>query len=131
MRNITCIVCPIGCLLEIDDSGGMENLSVTGNHCPRGEAYALEEIRSPKRIVTATCKIENTPTGSSVLRLPVKTSSPCPCSLIPALLNDIYKVKVSLPVKLGDVVIADWKQPLDDDCHSEGIDVIATRSIGL
>jgi len=117
MRNLTCIVCPIGCPLCVDeDAGG--NLSVTGNRCLRGEVYAKEEIRAPKRTVTATCRIDKE--DVSVKRIPVKTASPCPCEKIPALLEDIYKLKITLPVKAGDVLITDWK--------GEGINVVATRT---
>lgn len=123
MKNLTCIVCPIGCFLEIDENSSLENLSVTGNKCRRGADYAQEEIRSPKRVVTATVSITEDPTVTeevSVRRVPVKTSAPCPRGKILALLDDIYKLKVSLPVKCGDVIIENW--------NSEGIDVIAARS---
>jgi len=120
MRNLTCIVCPIGCSLDVEeDANSKDSLSVTGNRCPRGEVYALEEIRAPKRIVTATCRIEGD--TRSVRRAPVKTASPCPREKIPALLDDIYKIAVSLPVKAGDVVLAGWR--------GEEIDVVATRTI--
>jgi len=119
MRNLVCIICPIGCTLDINDSGGLDKLKITGNKCPRGDVYAQEEVRAPKRVVTATCKI-NGETGS-VRRLPVKTSSPCHKEKIPALLQDIYKVKVSLPIKAGDVIIAGW--------NGEDINVIATRTL--
>jgi CxxC motif-containing protein len=118
MRNLTCIVCPIGCSLTVnEDSSG--NLSVTGNRCPRGGSYAMEEIRAPKRTVTATCQIDKE--SASVKRIPVKTASPCPREKIPALLDDIYKLKITLPVKTGDVLIKDWK--------GEGINVVVTRTI--
>jgi CxxC motif-containing protein len=121
MRNLTCIVCPIGCSLDVDDDPvSPDNLSVTGNRCQRGEVYAREEIRSPKRVVTATCRIEGE--AGPVRRVPVKTASPCPREKIPALLDDIYKAKVTLPVKAGDVVIAGW--------NGGEIDVVATRTIG-
>ena len=110
MRNLTCIVCPLGCSLDITLA-----MVITGNRCPRGAVYAEEEIRSPKRVVTATCCVEN---GGE--RVPVKTDSPCPREKISALLEDIYKTKVSLPIKAGDTIIADWR--------GEGIKVIATRS---
>jgi len=119
MRNLTCIVCPIGCSLTVDeDQSG--NLSVKGNRCLRGSSYAMEEIRAPKRTVTATCRIDKD--AASVKRVPVKTASPCPREKIPALLDDIYKLKVTLPVKTGDILIEDWK--------GEGINVVATRTIG-
>ena len=122
MRSLTCIVCPIGCSIDIEEDANLpENLSVTGNRCPRGEVYAREEIRSPKRVVTATCRVEGE--AGSVRRVPVKTSSPCPREKIPALLQDIYKTAVSLPVKAGDVLIAGW--------NGEEIDVVATRTFDL
>ena len=118
MRNITCIVCPIGCGIEIE-SGDENNLMITGNKCQRGAVYAQEEIRSPKRVVTATASLNEV--NCSVRRVPVKTSVPCLREKIPELLNDIYMIKVSLPVKIGDALITNWK--------NQGIDVVATRSI--
>jgi CxxC motif-containing protein len=120
MKEMVCIVCPVGCLLNIEGNG--ENLSVSGNKCSRGTVYALEEINAPKRVVTATCLIDgdNSDTAS-VRRVPVKTSSPCLREKIPALLQDIYKVKVSLPVKRGDIIIEGWK--------GEDFNVVATRTI--
>ena len=122
MQNLICIVCPIGCSLDVEtDKLSMDDLSVTGNRCPRGAVYAREEIRTPKRIVTATCRIEGEAKGA-VRRVPVKTVSPCPREKIPALLHDIYKIKITLPVKAGDVVIAGW---------GVGIDVVATRTVSV
>jgi len=121
MRSLTCIVCPMGCSLEVDDSGGHDDLYVTGNKCQRGKDYAVEEIRAPKRVVTATCAINGQPRVSSIKRVPVKTATPCPKEKIPAILQDIYKVKISLPVKMGDVIVADW--------NGSKIDIVATRTL--
>jgi CxxC motif-containing protein len=54
-------------------------------------------------------------------RVPVKTKIPCPKEKIPALLKDIYRAKIKLPVKAGDMVIANW--------NNSGIDVVITRSV--
>ena len=135
MRNLTCIVCPIGCPLDVNDN---RDFTVTGNKCPRGEVYALEEIRAPKRVVTATMQIlenqtdiESSAAGSgktnSIKRAPVKTSSPCLRENINELLADIYAANVRLPVKTGDVIIAGWKPKNNNLC--EGIDIISTRTI--
>ena len=73
--------------------------------------------------------------NGSVRRIPVKTSCPCPREAIPALLKDIYNIKVSLPVKAGDVIIANWKPVLNSGDESgafwqgKGIDVVATRTV--
>ena len=121
MRELTCIVCPMGCSIVVD--GAEDNpsaLSVTGNRCPRGAVYAQEEICFPKRVVTATC----TSGGSeqhALRRIPVKTNIPCPKEKIPSLLADIYGTKVTLPVHAGDIIIADW--------NGSGIDVVASRSV--
>jgi CxxC motif-containing protein len=96
--------------------------------------YAQEEIRAPKRVVTATCPIDETAllaggAGRSLYaprRVPVKTASPCPREHISALLAQIYKTKIKLPVKAGDTVIADWKGAPD---MPAGIDIIVVRTI--
>jgi len=121
MRSLTCIVCPMGCSLEVDDSGSQDDLYVTGNKCQRGKDYAVEEIRAPKRVVTATCAINGQAHVASVRRAPVKTDTPCPKEKISALLEDIYKVKINLPIKMGDIVIADW--------NGSKIDIITTRNL--
>ena len=145
MRELTCIVCPIGCSLLVEEGsekgsvpangsvpedGSVPALAliITGNRCSRGAAYAQEEIRAPKRVVTATCGInevtdEAGPPRSLTAprRLPVKTSTPCPKEKINELLADIYRCKVNLPVKAGERLISDWK--------GSGIDVVAVRSL--
>ena len=54
-RNLTCIICPRGCALtaEITESG----VTVTGNACPKGEEYAINECTNPVRTVTATVRV--------------------------------------------------------------------------
>jgi CxxC motif-containing protein len=134
MKNLTCIVCPIGCSLSIEEGAlaadGFPDLNVTGNRCPRGAVYAREEVRAPKRVVTATCGIKQAlsaasggiaPSLTAPQRLPVKTSAPCPKEKIPELLKDIYHTQVTLPVKIGEKIISGWKD--------SGIDVIAVRSM--
>jgi CxxC motif-containing protein len=138
MTSLTCIVCPIGCRLSVSSAGAEAcgavapqaagTLTVTGNRCPRGAAYAQEEIRAPKRVVTATCAIDpaslpSGPDGYAVHRVPVKTSVPCPKEQIPALLRDMYALKVTLPVQSGDTILPGWR--------GTGIDVVAVRTLGL
>jgi CxxC motif-containing protein len=112
----------MGCSLEVDESKSEDTPSVIGNKCPRGAVYAVEEIRAPKRVVTATCAINGQAYDSAfVRRVPVKTASPCPKEKISALLDDIYKLKITLPIKMGDVVIAGW--------NGSEIDVVASRTL--
>jgi CxxC motif-containing protein len=116
MVSLTCIMCPLGCALRVEGD------AVTGNACPRGAAYAQEEIRAPKRVVTATCALaEDARDILAVRRLPVKTLLPCPRERIPDLLSDLYRLRVTLPVSAGDPVITDWQ--------GTGITVAACRTL--
>jgi CxxC motif-containing protein len=127
MKQLTCIICPMSCQLAVvenADAFGLPALAISGNRCARGEAYAEEEIRAPKRVVTATCKISEASVSDSPYsprRAPVKTSAPCPKEKIPELLQDIYRITISLPVKAGDVVLSNW--------NGSGLDIVATRNL--
>jgi CxxC motif-containing protein len=124
-EELVCIVCPVGCSLVAEEGAaadGLPALTVTGNRCPRGAAYAREEVQAPKRTVTATCAISgNDKERYALRRVPVKTNIPCPKEKIPALLADVYRAQINLPIKAGDTVIANWQ--------NSGIDVVATRSV--
>ena len=50
-RELICIGCPMGCPLTVTLDGG-EVVTVQGNTCPRGDAYARREVTAPTRIVT-------------------------------------------------------------------------------
>jgi CxxC motif-containing protein len=125
MSALTCIVCPIGCSLSVEEgvlgADGFPELTISGNRCPRGAVYALEETRAPKRVVTATCAVL-TGGASSPRRLPVKTRVACPRERIGELLADVYQTRVQPPVKAGDVLIANWR--------GSGIDVVAAGTVG-
>jgi len=121
MRNLTCIVCPVGCSLAVEEAAQSGELTVTGNRCRRGLVYAQEEIHAPKRTVTATCALHGA--NHAIRRIPVKSAAPCPKEKIPELLRDIYRVKMEVPVRRGDTVIADWM--------GLGIDVVATRTVAI
>jgi CxxC motif-containing protein len=133
-EELTCITCPMGCRLEAERALD-GSLSVSGNRCPRGAAYAREELLSPKRVVTATCRIaersiagEGTTrafalsvAGQGIRRIPCKTAAPFPKERVPELLAQIYRIEVELPVDRGQVLLA--------DALGSGIDVVATRSV--
>ena len=55
-RELTCIGCPMGCALTVELDGGAV-VSVRGNTCPRGDAYARKEVTAPTRIVTTTVRV--------------------------------------------------------------------------
>ena len=57
-KKLICIGCPLGCeLCAVLERG--EVISVTGNTCKRGDAYARKELVSPERTVTSTVKMSD------------------------------------------------------------------------
>ncbi len=98
-KELICISCPQGCRLAAEPDG--ENCIVSGNRCPRGAAYAQQELTDPRRVVTAVVKTDD-PENPFI---PVRTDKPFPRAGIPALLNRLYQMTVKTPVKCGDAVL--------------------------
>ena len=113
MRNITCIICPRGCGLTVEETA--DGLKVLGNVCPRGEKYAIEECTHPVRTVTSFIRVDN----RDDTMVSVKTSAPIPKESMFEAMKMIRSAKAAAPIAIGDVLIADVF----------GADVIATKSI--
>lgn len=94
-RNLTCIMCPLGCQLTVTIDG--DNITVTGNNCKRGEVFGKEEVTSPMRIVTSSVKTEK---GVRAC----KTTKPVPKSMIFDVMKEIEKLRLK-SAKFGEVVI--------------------------
>ena len=112
MKEFVCIVCPRGCHLTIDD-----NLNVTGNSCPRGKQYAINEVTDPKRIVTSTVAIES----KLVARCPVITETEVPKDKMFDVVTALNNIRLKAPIHCHDVV-------LENVCGL-GVNIIATRTI--
>ena len=115
-KAIVCIVCPKGCVMKVDrEEDG--TITVTGNSCPRGEAFALQELTAPKRTICSTVRtaFPDTPV------LPVRVSTDIPKDRIFDVMNAINDVCVTTPVKRGDVLIR--------DVLGTGADVIVTSDL--
>ena len=97
-RELTCIVCPIGCQLSVTLENGIVT-EVVGNTCPRGKQYAIDECTHPVRTITTTA-----PTNDGGV-IPVKTSQPIPKELMFECMKEINGAVVTLPAKIGDIVI--------------------------
>ena len=99
-REMTCIVCPMGCTLKVKMSEG-EVLSVIGNSCPRGVDYAKSECTNPQRTLTTSLRCED---GSMIA---VKTDRTIPKDKMFEAMEKINSTIVKLPVKVGDVIVED------------------------
>lgn len=113
-RELTCVACPLGCSISVEYNEN-EILSVTGNTCKRGEAYAKTEVTNPTRSLTSSVKVN----GGVHPVVPVKSSQPIPKTMIFDCMKVINSVSVDAPVKLGQVII--------ENILDTGADIVATN----
>ena len=97
MKELTCIVCPRGCRLKVDD-----NMEVTGNACPRGKIYAINELTNPTRTITSSIRVSNRP----YTLVSVKTDKPIPKDKMFDVMKEIDKLTVEAPTQIGQIVKA-------------------------
>ena len=112
-RRLTCIVCPMGCQMEVTLQDGVP-VSVTGNTCPRGDRYAREECVNPTRVLTSTVRAE----GGRLPVVPVKTAAPIPKALLLTCARELARHRPEAPIACGQVVI--------QDLCGTGVAVVAT-----
>ena len=114
-QELTCIRCPMGCHLTVEIDG--ENVTVTGNTCPRGEEYGRLEVTAPVRTVTSSVRVD----GGTLPLVSVKTASDIPKDKIFDVMAEIRKCRVKAPVHVGDVLIG--------NVAGTGADIVATRTV--
>lgn len=112
-RKLTCIICPRGCMLTAEADG--DTVKVSGNACPKGEKYAIDELTHPTRTVTSTVRIAN----RKNCMVSVKTASAIPKENIFDAMKLIREAEVNAPVSIGDVILPDVY----------GTDIIATKTV--
>ena len=112
MKELTCIVCPRGCRLQIDD-----NMNVTGNFCPRGKDYAISELTHPVRTITTSIRVDNRP----YTLVSVKTSGPVPKDKIFDVMKEIDALEASAPTRIGDIV--------KENILDLGVNIVITKNI--
>ena len=112
-RNLTCIICPRGCSLsaEINDSG----VTVTGNACPKGQEYAVNECTNPVRTVTATVRVANRENTMASVKTAVAVSK----NRMMDVMAVLHETRINAPVAIGDVI-------LRDIC---GADIVITKAV--
>ena len=114
-KKLICIECPKGCLLSIE----IENcrvVKVSGNECPKGEEYAIQEIESPMRILTSAVLAE----GLSLKMVPVRTDKPIAKSKIMEAMNEVKNIRLKSPVKSGSVIVENFL--------NLGVNLLSTRN---
>ena len=113
--NLTCIMCPIGCELEIELTG--EQLQIKGNKCDKGLEFAREELLDPQRNLATSVPVN----GKHFKMVSVRLNKRVPRPKLFDILNEISKLRLNSPIKRGQVLI--------QDVAETGADVIATRTV--
>ncbi|HHV96771.1 MAG TPA: DUF1667 domain-containing protein [Clostridiaceae bacterium] len=116
-RNITCIICPQGCNLEVWYNENNEVKEIKGYSCKRGLEYGWNESTNPVRMLTTTIQID----GGKLPVVPVKSNKPLPKDLLFECMNVIRKVQLKAPVRAGEVVIK--------NILNTGVDIVTTRDM--
>ncbi len=112
-KSMTCIVCPAGCRLAVENVSG--EWRVEGHKCERGRLYGIAEMTDPKRVVTAVVRTAS----ESLPYAPVRTDKPIRRDLVFPLLKAIYATEATARFNTGDIVIADFE--------GSGVNVVLTR----
>jgi CxxC motif-containing protein len=115
VERLTCVLCPLGCELEVERVG--DDLQVRGGQCEKGESFAAEEILQPKRNLATSVPLR----GTVARMVSVRLTGPVPRDRIFPILAEISDLRPELPVRRGDILIR--------DVLGTGVDVIATRTV--
>lgn len=104
-REYTCIVCPNGCTLQVETEEGDKPrfLSVRGNLCPRGAAWAKQEVEDPRRTISTNVALR----GGTLPVVSVRTLDAVPLADIMKLRQALRKVVLQAPVHIGQIAAVD------------------------
>ena len=108
-RELICIGCPMGCPLTVTLDGDAV-VTVQGNTCPRGDAYARREVTTTVRV-----------TGGTLPAVSCKTRSDIPKEKIFDVVRALKSVVVPAPVHIGQILLP--------DAAGTGVDVVATKDV--
>ena len=112
-RDMICIICPRGCALQTEIT--QDAVTVSGNACPKGRDYAINECVNPVRTVTATVRVAN----RNNTMASVKTLNPVPKDQMMDVMEMLRNTKINAPVKIGNII-------LSDVC---GSDIVITKNV--
>ena len=115
IQKLICVACPKGCITKVWKE--KDAIIVEGKICKQGKGYLQQEYIEPKRILTSTVVVENSPAK----RLPVRTAEAIPKKEIFHVMEQLANVRVQPPVHVGQVILA--------DILSTGVDIVASDDL--
>ncbi len=113
-KQLTCIVCPLGCAISAQMDGG-DIVSISGHTCKLGESYARAELQDPRRTLTTTMRVR----GGGLVS--VKSEETLPKGKLLDCMKAVNAAEAIAPVEIGDVLIK--------DILGLGVDIVATSRI--
>ena len=113
--RLTCILCPVGCELEVERAG--DGLEVRGSQCEKGIGFAEDEVLHPIRNLATSVPL----LGTASQMVSVRLSGPVPRDKIFPILAEIAGLRPEPPIRSGQILIP--------NVLGTGADVIATRTV--
>ena len=119
MKKIfTCIICPNGCEIEVE-LNNKEIINMEGASCKKGKEYINQELINPQRNISSSVKV----IVGDLEIVSVRLNKSIPKDKIFDVMEEIKKVKVQAPVKIGDII--------KHNILNLNVDLIATKNIDL
>ena len=115
-RHFVCVVCPVGCEVDVVHDGS-KIISMEGNKCEKSGEFISQELIEPMRILTTTVRIE----GARLPVMPVRTDKSVPKRLFPRIMRQLGRIKLQAPVNMLSVVV--------EDILRTGANIVATRTV--
>lgn len=115
VKELTCIVCPVGCRARVYVEGGRA-VRWEGLECKAGEEYVKREVELPLRDLFTVLRVR----GGGVL--PVRSTGPIPREKLKEAVRELAVVEVEGPVRVGDLIVR--------NLLGLGVDVMATGEVG-
>ena len=116
-KKYTCIICPNGCEITVELDGEGVIKSVEGHTCKKGEEYVRQELTHPVRTIATSVLVK----GGELPLASVRVDAPIPKEHIFDAMEEIRKVSLEAPTKIGQVVI--------ENLLGTGANVIVTKNV--
>ena len=100
-KELTCVICPNGCTIEIELDTAGKITAVKNASCPKGKAYAEQELTCPQRTIASSVRVE----GGELPLASVRLTKPIPKGRIFDAMAQICKITLRAPVSAGTTVI--------------------------
>lgn len=111
--EVICTNCPMACRGHVFMGPDGKPERTVGYRCPRGNEFGMKEMTNPERVLTGTLLTA----GKDQPLLPIRSAAPVPKRLLIPCMEEMAKIVVSEPVKVGDVVVK--------DILGTGVDILA------